>query len=78
MALSPHFSLRGTVAHGQTPHTRKISIPLINNLPGKNCLVRRRGRSACRVTKQEIFAENRIADAFSPALPNPKRYVTTK
>jgi hypothetical protein len=40
MVASPHYLPVGTrVCRSATPHTRKISIPLINNPPGKYCLV---------------------------------------
>jgi hypothetical protein len=39
MALFPHP--RGCLFEYPTQQSRKISIPLINNLPGKNCLERR-------------------------------------
>jgi hypothetical protein len=39
MAIFPHSLPAGLRAQSLTPHRRKISIPLINNPPGKYCLV---------------------------------------
>jgi hypothetical protein len=42
MAVFPH---PGCLPDYPTQHRRKISIPLINNPPGKNCLVRQTPQS---------------------------------
>src|ERR1700709_1764577 len=70
MALFLHFQLDGAdLADNSTQQARKISIPLINNLPGKNCLASKMNK---RARDNPLFTSARQCVAsrlFSPASP---------
>jgi hypothetical protein len=56
MAVFPH---PGCLLKYPTRQSRKISIPLINNPPGKNCLVRERSTISAGIVT------GRLSSAFS-------------